>query len=163
MVCGASGHVIDPANDLDRLADVAVKDGRILRVAPPGVLKAVDARKTFDAAGLLVVPGLIDTHVHVYQDETPLGIDADKYCLARGSTTVVDLGSAGAENMQGMAETARKTKTRVLAFCHVSAFGLAPTGPGNNQGAAPRPRMPTGPRPDGKSGTAVRYYNTADT
>ena len=108
--------------------------------------------------GLLVVPGLVDIHVHVYQDETPLGIDADEYCLSRGSTTVVDLGSAGCENMEGIAQTARNAKTRILAFCHISAFGLAPTGTGNNQNAGTRPSMPTGPRPaDESEDKAVRY------
>ena len=42
-----------------------------------------------------VTPGWIDSHVHCYEHSTPLGINVDKYCLARGVTTVVDAGSAG--------------------------------------------------------------------
>src|SRR5690242_1180920 len=56
------GRVIDPANGIDRIADVAVKKGRIAAVAPK-----LDGRaaKTIDATGLIVTPGLIDTHAHV--------------------------------------------------------------------------------------------------
>ena len=43
-------------------------------------------------AGCLVVPGLIDLHIHGYEHATPLGIDVDKYCLHRGVTTAVDAG-----------------------------------------------------------------------
>ena len=87
------GRVIDPANGVDELADVAVTDGLIAAVAAPGTLTAGAGTRVHDAAGQLVVPGLVDTHVHVYTEATPLGIPADEFCLARGSTTVVDLGS----------------------------------------------------------------------
>ena len=87
------GRVIDPANGVDELADVAVNDGLIAAVAAPGTLTAGAGTRVHDAAGQLVVPGLVDTHVHVYTEATPLGIPADEFCLARGSTTVVDLGS----------------------------------------------------------------------
>ncbi len=87
------GRVIDPANGVDELADVAVKDGLIAAVAAPNTLTAGAGTRVHDAAGQLVVPGLVDTHVHVYTEATPLGIPADEFCLARGSTTVVDLGT----------------------------------------------------------------------
>lgn len=46
----------------------------------------------FLVSGCLVVPGLIDLHVHCYEHVTPLGIDVDKYSVGRGVTTVVDAG-----------------------------------------------------------------------
>ena len=59
-----NGHVIDAKNNLDRLIDVAVKDGKIAAV---GVnLKPADAAKTIDANGLYVIPGMIDLHMHMY-------------------------------------------------------------------------------------------------
>jgi hypothetical protein len=42
----------------------------------------------------------IDVHVHVY-DGAPLGIPADANCIAKGATTVVDAGSAGAHTLPG--------------------------------------------------------------
>jgi len=59
--CIKNGRIIDPANDIDRIADLLVIDGRIKgtdQPAPPGVPE-------IDARGLWVVPGLIDMHVHL--------------------------------------------------------------------------------------------------
>ncbi len=53
------GRVIDPAQKLDKVADVQVRDGRIASVGRVAVkARAIDAR------GLIVAPGLIDMHVH---------------------------------------------------------------------------------------------------
>ena len=55
-----------------------------------------------DCQGLLVLPGLIDLHVHVYHAATVLGVEPDSACLARGVTTVLDGGSAGAMTFAGL-------------------------------------------------------------
>src|SRR5688572_14171722 len=58
------GHVVDPKNNFDAVADVAVAGGKIARVAkniPPA-----SARQTIDATGLYVTPGLIDIHAHMW-------------------------------------------------------------------------------------------------
>lgn len=86
------GRVIDPANERDFIADVGVRSGRICAVARG--LEGTGLEE-FDASGYIVTPGLIDSHVHVYQYATPLGVNVDETCLARGVTTVVDAGSAG--------------------------------------------------------------------
>jgi dihydroorotase len=57
------GHVIDPANDLDKLADVAIAGGKIAAVAES--IPANAAEKVVDLSGLYVTPGLIDIHFHV--------------------------------------------------------------------------------------------------
>lgn len=87
-----NGRVVDPACGLDKIADVGVKRQKISCVSSPLEGKALE---DFDASGCIVTPGLIDSHVHVYQHATPLGVDVDETCLARGVTTVVDAGSAG--------------------------------------------------------------------
>jgi dihydroorotase len=57
-----NGRVIDPAQDFDRVSDVAIEDGVIREVAPN-----IDATgcETLDASGLIVAPGFIDMHVHL--------------------------------------------------------------------------------------------------
>jgi dihydroorotase len=81
------GRVIDPSNGIDGELDVLIEDGKIV-----GVGRDLDGQETFSCKGLLVVPGLVDIHVHGYQYATPLGIDVDDYCLGRGVTTAVDAG-----------------------------------------------------------------------
>ena len=58
------GHVIDPANRLNRVMDVGIAGGKIARVAPS--IDPIEARRTVNADGLYVTPGLVDIHVHVY-------------------------------------------------------------------------------------------------
>ena len=55
-----SGRVIDPASGVDKVADVAITDGKIEAVGKV----AGKAKRTIDAKGKIVCPGLIDLHVH---------------------------------------------------------------------------------------------------
>ena len=98
----AGGRVVDPANSVDSVVDVAIRGGRIAAVAPN--LSRSAAAEVFDATGLLVTPGLIDTHVHCFPGATTLGVPADEFCLGRGCTTVCDAGSAGPSTLAGFAE-----------------------------------------------------------
>ncbi len=58
------GHVIDPARNLDGPHDVFLHDGRVAEIAASGRITS-KATEKFDARGLIVVPGLIDIHVHL--------------------------------------------------------------------------------------------------
>src|SRR5436190_18004180 len=82
------GHVIDPANSIDRVMDVAVSAGKIARVAER--ISATEAKKTVDVAGLYVTPGLIDIHTHVYVGGRPAAVFPDDAVLPTGTTTIVD-------------------------------------------------------------------------
>ena len=57
------GHVIDPAQGIDRIADVLIEDGRIARVGDDAKIK--DAQ-VVDATGHYVSPGFVDIHIHAY-------------------------------------------------------------------------------------------------
>ena len=57
------GHVVDPAHERDGKADVLVQDGLVADIGPG--LSAPAGADVFDAAGLVVAPGLIDVHVHL--------------------------------------------------------------------------------------------------
>ncbi len=125
------GRVVDPANGLDGIRDVAIRDGRIFAVAES--IDPAGAREIFDASGLVVTPGLIDLHVHGYEFVTPLGIDIDRHCLGRGTTTAVDAGSAGCDTFPGFrAFAAERFRTRLLAFLHISRTGLSFAGLGGD-------------------------------
>ena len=78
-----NGRVLDPANGLDVWGlDLGIKDGKIVRSSNQQV--SASSSEEFDATGCYVVPGLIDSHVHVYQHCTTLGVDPDETCLKRG-------------------------------------------------------------------------------
>jgi dihydroorotase len=59
-----NGRVIDPANKIDEKLDVLVSGGKIAKLGKPGSMPA-DGAEVIDASGKLVVPGLIDMHVHL--------------------------------------------------------------------------------------------------
>ena len=60
------GHVVDPAHGKDGVMDVLIEDGAIKAVEPQ-ITVAANHCRTVNAAGLHVLPGLIDLHVHFRQ------------------------------------------------------------------------------------------------
>jgi dihydroorotase len=130
------GHVIDPANHVDAVMDVAVSKDKIAAVEKD--IPAGQAGKVVDASGLYVTPGLIDIHVHVGHGGAPLdwftsegrsnaapyGIPAD-IALQAGVTTIVDAGSSGADTfLLEKEEVIDRAKVRVLAFLNIVANGM---------------------------------------
>ncbi len=114
------GRVIDPAQGLDGAYDVAVKDGRIAAVEASIVPSS--AKKVVDVAGKLVLPGLIDTHGHVFQYVTGrFGLDADLAGVHSGVTTLIDQGGPSCMTLPAFREYVVKAKkSRVVAF--ISAY-----------------------------------------
>jgi dihydroorotase len=116
------GTVIDPSQNLHAQLDVAVKDGKILQVAPD--IPADGSRTLIPAKGRIVTPGLIDVHVHVLEGVGPTGVNADQYCLGRGVTTAVDAGSAGYFSIAGLRQYVIKpSATRLYAMIDIGARG----------------------------------------
>lgn len=124
------GHVIDAANHIDQVMDVAIKDGHIAQIAPN--LKPEDAIKTIDVRGLYVTPGLIDMHFHAYNGTGErnsyagdLGILPDGFTFRTGVTTVVDAGSSGWRNFEDFKDRViDRSKTRVLAMINIVGAGM---------------------------------------
>ncbi|MFM8984966.1 MAG: amidohydrolase family protein [Planctomycetia bacterium] len=114
------GHVIDPAGGIDGVADVAVRGGTIAAVGPR---LTGPATTVVDATGTFVAPGFIDLHGHWYEGGL-YGIHPD-IGLNHGVTTAVDAGTTGFANFPYFHDTSVQTsRTRVLAFVHVSCLGL---------------------------------------
>jgi dihydroorotase len=118
------GRVIDPAQGLDAVLDVAISGHRIAAVGPD--LAAGGVREVVEAAGLLVTPGMVDLHTHVFWGVPPLGVEPDPHCLARGVTTAVDAGSAGAATFPAFRRyIIDVSATRIVAMLHISSIGMA--------------------------------------
>ncbi|HUU16899.1 MAG TPA: dihydroorotase [Sedimentisphaerales bacterium] len=85
-----NGRVIDPANGIDEKCDVLIVDGKIAEVRQKtegGSQKTEDRRTVIDASGKLVVPGLIDIHVHFREPG-----DEEEETIASGSEAAVAAG-----------------------------------------------------------------------
>ncbi|MDP2983791.1 MAG: amidohydrolase/deacetylase family metallohydrolase [Candidatus Latescibacter sp.] len=119
------GRVIDPANQVDMVTDVAVQGAVIARTAKN--IPAGEAKKVIDVSGYIVTPGFIDMHVHAfYTFFTPeaRSIIADDKSFISGVTTVVDAGTSGAKSFPDFKKLIDSSKTRILAFLNISATGM---------------------------------------
>ena len=124
------GRVIDPKNNLDAIRDVAIAGGKIAAVRAN--IAAAEAKQTIDAKGLIVTPGLVDIHVHVFHTPGVIGAWAgdasfqpDTLSFRTGVTTMVDAGSAGWRNFASFRETViDRVRTRVLAMINIAGLGM---------------------------------------
>ena len=98
----AGGRLVDPVAGTVEAEDVLIEDGRIAARGPAGTL-GTDAT-VFDARGLLVLPGLVDMHVHLrepgqeYKETVATGVAA---ALAGGFTTIACMANTDPVNDSG--------------------------------------------------------------
>jgi dihydroorotase len=117
------GRVIDPAAGIDGTRDVAVRNGKIAAVQPD--ILPTSAKEAIDVTGKLVLPGLIDTHGHVYQYVSGrFGMNPDIVGVESGVTTLVDQGGPSCMTLPGFRHfIAEKAKSRVYAFLSAYLVG----------------------------------------
>lgn len=117
------GHLVDPGQGRDGRFDIAVRDGRIAAVLQPGA--PVQAGRRIDVRGRLVLPGLIDTHAHVFQHVTGrFGLDADLCGVRSGVTTLIDQGGPSCMTLPAFREYVVKPKhSRVFAYLSAYLVG----------------------------------------
>lgn len=110
------GRVIDPANGVDAVGDLAIRAGRIAAIAPH--IPGGRAAKVRDVTGLLVLPGLIDTHAHVFEHVAgDFGLNADAVGVRSGVTTVVDQGGPSPLTINGFRKfIVENSEANVLCF-----------------------------------------------
>jgi dihydroorotase len=122
------GQVIDPANGINRLMDLAIKDKKIALVAER--IPTNNALRLIDVSGLIVTPGILDIHTHVYifrptTANFVAGVDADAHLFSSGVTTTVDAGTAGWKNFSDFMEWGiHRSKVRILAFLNIAGSGM---------------------------------------
>ncbi|HYO08718.1 MAG TPA: dihydroorotase [Tepidisphaeraceae bacterium] len=79
-----NGTILDPSQQLQRKADLLLRDGKVASVVAPGVSPAVAPDHTIDATGCHVTPGLIDIHVHLREPG-----DEEEETIASGAAAAV--------------------------------------------------------------------------
>lgn len=85
-----NGHLVDPSQAIDGVTDIRIENGVVSEVGPD--LPEQDGEEIFDLSGCYVMPGLIDTHVHLRdpgQEESEDLESGSKAAVAGGFTTVV--------------------------------------------------------------------------
>jgi len=119
----AGGTLLDPAQGTRAATNVAFAAGNVAAVGPH--LSAADAKDTVDCSGRIVAPGMIDLHVHVFWGVSHYGIEPDPHCVAKGVTTAVDAGSAGADTFPGFRKyVIDVSATRLFAQLNISSQGM---------------------------------------
>ena len=117
------GRVIDPRNGIDAVMDVGIADGAIAEVAAG--IDPARAETVVDAAGLVVAPGLVDLHTHVFFGTQPNSDYSDGFTFRAGVTTVIDLGGAGWRDfLQFKEQVIDRSRTRVLSFLNIVGRGM---------------------------------------
>jgi dihydroorotase len=125
------GQLVDPKNNFNAVMDVAIRDGKIAAVAKN--IDAAKAAQVVNAKGMVVTPGLIDIHGHVFygtQEDHYLsnGISAlppDGFTFRVGVTTIVDAGGAGWRSFPEFKKNViDNSQTRVLSFLNIVGEGM---------------------------------------
>lgn len=124
-------YLIDAKNGIRDSRDVGITAGKIARVATS--IPSGEAKKVIDASGLILSPGLIDLHTHVFVGSKARtfadgfsSVSPDDFSFRSGITTMVDAGTSGWRNF----ETFKKniidaSQTRVLAFLNIAGTGMS--------------------------------------
>jgi len=123
-----NGLLIDPSQKIHAGRDIAISKGKVAAVAED--LDIEQADRVIDATNQIVTPGIIDIHTHVFYLISHWGsisLDADETSLAKGVTTVLDVGSPFVEDLPAYRHyIINRQKTRAYAL----VYQRASDGPG---------------------------------
>ena len=114
------GEVIDPGSGRRGRYDVGFMGDKVVAIEPN--LDVALAKKVESAAGVMVVPGVIDMHVHAV-DGIGEAANPDRIGVNRGVTTLADGGTCGAGNFGVFKYVTAANKTRLLAWLNLSTIG----------------------------------------
>lgn len=124
------GRVVDPKNGIDGVFDVAVTAGKIAAVAPS--IEPTLAKQVLDVKGMIVTPGLVDIHVHLFHTTGLAGawagdnsVRPDDFSFRSGVTTMADAGSSGWRNFETFRQTVLdRAQTHTYAFINIAGLGM---------------------------------------
>ena len=116
------GRVIDPAQKVDGVLDVAINGQKIALVAKD--ISPAEGRQVLNAKGKIVTPGLIDMHCHIFDSIHGISIEPDIAGVKQGVTTVADGGSTGQATFRAFLKyIIPPSKSAVFCFLHLCSLG----------------------------------------
>ena len=119
-----NGTIVTPRER--RRADLGISGGRIAVVASPGQLTGALSRDSLDAAGLVILPGLIDEHVHLYDPGWPEWEDfpsGTRAAAAGGVTTILEMPNSVPATDSGERLAARRRAVERRAIVDFGLYG----------------------------------------
>ncbi|MGK5082669.1 dihydroorotase [Bdellovibrionota bacterium FG-1] len=125
------GRIVDPSQNYDSPGDLLVEDGKIVAIDGPGKIPLSRAGQVIEAKGLLVIPGLIDIHVHLrepgleYKETIETGTRA---AVAGGFTSVACMANTHPVNDNAYVTAFIREKARASALCRVHIIGAVTKG-----------------------------------
>lgn len=125
------GRVIDPSQKFDSEADILIEDGKIVAVAKPGQIPTSKAKEIISAKGKWVIPGLIDSHVHLrepgleYKETIETGSHA---AVAGGFTSIACMANTHPVNDNPYVTSYIREKAHKTAVCRVFPIGAVSKG-----------------------------------
>ena len=119
------GRVIDPTTGWDDVTDILVDGEQIIAMGSNLSSQTPTGTTVVDCRGKLVLPGLIDTHGHIYQGVTGrFGLNPDMCGVYSGVTTLIDQGGASCITLPGFRQYVVQTsKTRILSYLSAYLVG----------------------------------------
>jgi dihydroorotase len=127
-----AARVVSPDVGLDGPGAVAIRAGRIVASGAEAAGLDEGTARVVDLGDVVLLPGLVDLHAHPDRrpDGSRYGVDPDAEFLARGVTTLLSQGDAGADDWAAWADaTLRPSKTRMLMALNLGRRGEAMPGP----------------------------------
>lgn len=109
------GRVLDPSQNLDRVCDVLISDGRVADIGD-----GFSAESEIDARGLLVVPGLVDLHAHLREP----GLETEE-TIATGAAAAVAGGFTSVLAMPNTDPPADSAAAVAHAYMQAARAGMA--------------------------------------
>ncbi len=118
------GRVIDPSQGLDQICDVRFLNGVVAEIGL-NLAAGVDA-DVRNVMGMIVTPGLIDLHTHVYWGGTSIGVDPIALARQSSTATLVDAGTSGAGTLLGFRKHVIEPSAplRILPLLNISFPGI---------------------------------------
>ncbi|MFL8888772.1 amidohydrolase/deacetylase family metallohydrolase [Helcococcus kunzii] len=114
--------LVDETHELNlKKVDILIDDGKIVDIVEE---YNGSSGEITNYNGEFVSPGWIDLHVHVFENETDISIDADRIGVDSGVAVVCDAGSSGEANIEDFYELAKTKKTIIKSWINIASTGL---------------------------------------
>jgi len=131
MILIRNGHVLDPSQKRDEMADVLIENGTIKAIGKPGEFNSLSVKETFDAAKMLICPGFIDVHVHLREpgfEHKETVLTGSKAAIAGGFTSIAVMANTSPVNDQAIVTKYILEKGREADLARIFAIGAVTKG-----------------------------------